>query len=76
MGFTAKLVTETKIPLGGFEARIDNLQLERVLYELFLGDSCVPAVTAAVITSVIVHNFLGPELNLHENCQRVHNVGQ
>ena len=76
MGFTAKLVTKTKIPLGGFEARIDDLQLERVLYELFLGDSCVPAVIAAVITSVIVHNFLGPDLNLHENCQRVHNAGQ
>ena len=76
MGFTTKLVTETKIPLGGFEARIDNLQLERVLYELLLGYSCVPAVIAAVITSVIVHNFLCPELNLHENCQSMHNAGQ
>ena len=74
MGFTAKLVTEAKIPLGGFEASIDDLQLQSVVYEVLLGDSrpCVPA----VITSVIVHNFLGPELNLHENCQSVQTAGQ
>ena len=67
-------MTETKIPLGGSETRIDNVQLQRILYEVLLGDSL--AVIAAIITSVIVHNFLGPELNLHGKCLSVPTAGQ
>ena len=73
------LVTETKIPLGGSETRINDVQLQRVLYEVLLGDtrpSPVTPVIAAIITSVIVHNFLGPEMNLHENCVSVQTGGQ
>ena len=71
-------MTETKIPLGGSETRIDDVQLQRVLYEVLPGDASprLTAVIAAIITSVIVHNFLSPELNLHENCLSVLTAGQ
>ena len=66
--WASQLVTERKLPRWGSETGIDDVQLESSLYEVLPGDTSVTvsAVSAAIITSV--HNFPGPEFNLHENC--------
>ena len=53
--WASQLMTERKLPRWGSETGIDDVQLESSLYEVLPGDTSV-------------HNFPGPEFNLHENC--------
>ena len=46
------------------------------MYEVLSGDTSHTAVSAAIITSVIVNNFPGPEFNLYENCPSEQTVSQ